>query len=251
MENKILDERSFNYFRLDNEFIDEQSKKCGWQGTIVYTALCRHANKQGTCFPSINTLAKELSVNRKTVMKGLDSLEKRRIITIEKTIRSDGGYSNNVYNLKDKRYWIVDDLHTPQSTTRTTPSVSEGLPLVPEKDSKNTNNKYTNNKELADKSADVGNFKIKDDINSILEEFYTFNPGLNFGNKTQRDAVSFLINKFGKDELLGMIKWYKEKISDRFCPVATTPLAFKNKIGEIMVYAEKLKQPVKGGITII
>lgn len=106
---------------------------------------------------------------------------------------------------------------------------------------------------LADKSAEAEteHLKIKDDVNSILDEFYKFNPGLNFGNKTQRDATQFLINKFGKDELIGMITWFKDKMSDRFCPVATTPLAFKNKLGEIMVYAEKLKQPVKGGITII
>lgn len=106
---------------------------------------------------------------------------------------------------------------------------------------------------LADKSAEqeVEHLKVKDDINSILEEFYTFNPGLNFGNKTQREAVSFLLSKYDKEKLLAMITWYKSKLSDRFCPVATTPLAFKNKLGEIMVYAEKLKQPSKGGITII
>ena len=34
-------------------------------------------------------------------------------------------------------------------------------------------------------------------------------------------------------------------MSDRFCPTATNPLAFKNKLGDIIAYADKLKEANK------
>jgi hypothetical protein len=80
-----------------------------------------------------------------------------------------------------------------------------------------------------------------DSINLVMEKFYEFNPGLNFGNKTQRKATEDLIKKFTLENLIGMVEWYKTKMSDKYCPTATTPLAFKEKIGDIKVYADKLK----------
>jgi len=83
--------------------------------------------------------------------------------------------------------------------------------------------------------------KENPNINLVMEKFYEFNPGLNFGNKTQRKATEDLIKKFSLEKLIGMVDWYKTKMSDKYCPTATTPLAFKEKIGDIKVYADKLK----------
>jgi len=76
-------------------------------------------------------------------------------------------------------------------------------------------------------------------VNEILNEFYEFNPTLNFGNTNQRKAVEELINKFGLEELKIMIKQYREVMSDKFCPIATTPIAFKSKLGDIMAHFKK------------
>ncbi len=81
----------------------------------------------------------------------------------------------------------------------------------------------------------------KKPINEVLKEFYEINPTLNFGHAGYRKAAEELLNKFPLDQLISMIKWYKGVMSDRFCPVATTPLAFKNKLGDIKAYADKLK----------
>lgn len=78
-------------------------------------------------------------------------------------------------------------------------------------------------------------------VNEIFKKFYEINPGLNFGNKTQREAANYLIKKFGSDCLIGMINWYISRMQDKYCPVATTPLAFKEKLGDIKNYADKLK----------
>ena len=81
----------------------------------------------------------------------------------------------------------------------------------------------------------------KNPINMVLDEFFNINPTLNYGNNTQRKAAQDLINMFGLDQLIPMIRWYITQTSSPFCPVATTPLAFKNKISEIKIYADKLK----------
>jgi len=81
----------------------------------------------------------------------------------------------------------------------------------------------------------------KNPINMVLDEFFNINPTLNYGNNTQRKAAQDLINIFGLDQLIPMIRWYITQTSSPFCPVATTPLAFKNKISEIKIYADKLK----------
>ena len=81
----------------------------------------------------------------------------------------------------------------------------------------------------------------KNPINMVLDEFFNINPTLNYGNNTQRKAAQDLINMFGLDQLIPMIRWYATQTSNPFCPVATTPLTFKNKISEIKIYADKLK----------
>lgn len=83
--------------------------------------------------------------------------------------------------------------------------------------------------------------EVTDSVNIVMNKFYEINPGLNFANKTQRKAVEELINKFTLEKLLSMLVWYFSKLDDKFCPVATTPLAFKEKIGDIKVFADKLK----------
>jgi hypothetical protein len=50
-----------------------------------------------------------------------------------------------------------------------------------------------------------------------------------------------MINKWGVDMLVAMIQKYKEYINEKYIPVATTPLAFKNKIGDIKVAIDKIK----------
>lgn len=258
MNNKVLDERSFNYFRVDNEFVDQQVKKCGWQGMIVYISLCRHANKKGTCYPSINYIARELGVDRKTIMKGIDLLAERKIITIKKTIRKDGGQSNNVYSLIDKRYWLADDIEdNPQSTTRTTPSVLEGLPLVPEKDSKNTNNNNTNNKEQAETSSAVSVEEITEnlvehskEIQEIFKLFYEINPTINFGNKTQRKAAEEMIKKFGAEKTTKTVEFAISVQGKRYAPTITNPLELKNNMGKLLTYYKREQEPVKSSMPV-
>lgn len=78
-------------------------------------------------------------------------------------------------------------------------------------------------------------------VNKVMDEFYEINPTLNYGNITQRRAVDDMIKRWGEDNLVAMVRKYKENINERFMPVATTPLAFKNKVGDIKVAIDKLE----------
>lgn len=79
------------------------------------------------------------------------------------------------------------------------------------------------------------------EINLILYEFYKVNPTINFSNCHNRNSSRDLIKKFGVEKAVAMIQWHQSKMGDKYCPTATTPTAFKEKLGDISVYANKLK----------
>ena len=79
------------------------------------------------------------------------------------------------------------------------------------------------------------------EINKVIDEFYKINPTINYVNCQNRNASKDLIKKFGLEKLIAMIQWYQSKMSDKYCPIATTPKIFKDKLGDIIAYANKLK----------
>lgn len=215
------------------------NKKISSTAKILYAIISSLTNEKGYCWASNKYLGEVLDI------------KERQISDIINTLVDIGLINSVITDNYKRKITLTGKIVVTQKTAKGVAKKCVGGSKKVLHN--NIKEYYKDNTILADKSAEqeVEHLKVKDDINSILEEFYTFNPGLNFGNKTQREAVSFLLSKYDKEKLLAMITWYKSKLSDRFCPVATTPLAFKNKLGEIMVYAEKLKQPSKGGITII
>ena len=56
-------------------------------------------DKNGTCYPSIGTISKELMLSRNTVKRGIDDLVKAGFIQKETRLRDNGGRSSNLYRL--------------------------------------------------------------------------------------------------------------------------------------------------------
>lgn len=80
------------------------------------------------------------------------------------------------------------------------------------------------------------------EINLIIDEFYKINPLINYANCSERNACKELLKKFKKEELILMIQFHISKMQeDKYWPTATTPIAFKNKFGDIKANADKLK----------
>ena len=103
------------------------------------------------------------------------------------------------------------------------------------------NQTIDNNKEYIEKTTNIADKSASNEINLILNEFKSLNPLIKFGNTTERKAVETLLKEYGFEKTTKMIRLYKERMSDKFCPVATKPTAFVRKMGEIAVYFAKLK----------
>lgn len=66
----------------------------------VYMYLRDRAGKDGTCFPSIPTIAAELNISKSTVKRALSDLEKAGYIRRERRYRQTGGNSSNLYHVR-------------------------------------------------------------------------------------------------------------------------------------------------------
>ena len=67
---------------------------------VVYMYLRDRADKNGSCFPAISTIASELKLSKSTVKRALNDLEKAHYIKRERRYRQSGGNSSNLYFLE-------------------------------------------------------------------------------------------------------------------------------------------------------
>lgn len=87
-------------------------------------------------------------------------------------------------------------------------------------------------------------------IVDIMHIFTSINPLLNYGNKTERKAVQFLIEKcksFPKVQRMAQYVTSQEYIADKFSPTIIKPTQLKNKLGELLKYYESHKPENKKG----
>lgn len=66
----------------------------------VYVYLDDRANKDGECWPSISTIAKELKLSQSTVRRALNDLRKADFIETEQRYRKNDAKSSLLYKLK-------------------------------------------------------------------------------------------------------------------------------------------------------
>ena len=67
----------------------------------VYMYLKDRANRSGTCWPGINTIAKDLHLSRSTVKRALGDLTMRGFIKKELCYRENGSNSSNLYSVQN------------------------------------------------------------------------------------------------------------------------------------------------------
>lgn len=103
MFDKIRDLRIKEKFTIDDAYLNGYARVCGLIATGVYLSLCRHADKNQTCFPGKKLIAEELAISERSVYAGIKELEKQGIIKIKKQERGKrGAYGSNTYILLDK-----------------------------------------------------------------------------------------------------------------------------------------------------
>lgn len=98
---EIRDLRQKEQFILDDVFLNGYAKFVGIYAVGVYCSFCRHANKEQTSWPSIETIAGELGIGRNSVIDAIKRLEFWGTVV---KIRV-GKMANNRYVLTNKKTW--------------------------------------------------------------------------------------------------------------------------------------------------
>ena len=77
-----------------------QDEELSVRAKVVLIYLRDHANKQGACWPGINTIAAGVSLSRSTVKRALDGLVKLGLVEKTHRWRENGSLSSNLYRVK-------------------------------------------------------------------------------------------------------------------------------------------------------
>ena len=67
------------------------------RAVAVYLYLKDRANKEGTCYPAIGTIARELGLSVSTVKRAVNDLEREGFIRKKQRWRENGGRSSLLY----------------------------------------------------------------------------------------------------------------------------------------------------------
>jgi DNA-binding GntR family transcriptional regulator len=71
----------------------------GHRARSVYMYLRDHADKEGRCWPGIQTIAAELRLSRSTVKRALSELCREGLIVKAPRWRENGSYTSNLYQI--------------------------------------------------------------------------------------------------------------------------------------------------------
>lgn len=164
----------------------------------VYIWICRHADDDGICFPSINRLAKCSGVSKSRTKKCIKELEEKKLITKEQRKNKDN-YKSNLYQIQIVDMEVDegragDDLGQEMTKGR----AGDDLGVGQEKATKETHNKDTqirNAKALAAKPQ-YGDPYINNLILFFKEQM---RGGLDGTQRENRRYACMLINKMKKD----------------------------------------------------
>ena len=114
-----------NFFMVPNRIFDLELKP---RDFTVYCCLLRHSDsKDGSCFPSRRVIAKECSMDRKTVDSAIENLSSLGLVKKIQRHREDGTRTSNLYYVaslleQSKSFvGIVSEFPIKKKTHRTKP----------------------------------------------------------------------------------------------------------------------------------
>lgn len=201
-QRRIIDRRRKEKFMMDDEYLNGQARLCGWQSTLVYNSLCRHANIKQESFPSIKLMAEQHGVGRNTILKGIKNLEKRNVIKVEKKRTKDGKWLNNVYILLDKSEWDYSRVPVKDMVSRVPlecqPCPSGKPDGVPVEDTKET---HSEGNTFKDKKKNFSERTVeREQSKNIVQPVFKFYEPDN--SETTEEDIEQFNSDFGCDSLL-------------------------------------------------
>ncbi|EDN66644.1 hypothetical protein BGP_6112 [Beggiatoa sp. PS] len=103
MVSKIKDARKLNIWYSEDEFFDYGvTKHIGVSAAIVYFALCRHADRDGKAFPSVELLVQECGLSNRVVAKSTRTLKQFSLIEIKRN-----KHQHNIYYVQSVKNAIT------------------------------------------------------------------------------------------------------------------------------------------------
>lgn len=69
------------------------------RAVAVYLYLKERANKEGTCYPAIGTIARDLSLSASTVKRAISDLEQTGFVKKKQRWRDNGGKSSLLFEI--------------------------------------------------------------------------------------------------------------------------------------------------------
>ena len=70
------------------------------RAVAVYLYLYDRANRDGECWPSIPTIARELKLSESTVRRAIQDLKKAELLVTEQRYRAWGGKSSLLFQIR-------------------------------------------------------------------------------------------------------------------------------------------------------
>jgi hypothetical protein len=90
-------ERRLPFTLIENIVLEDQ--ELGAVDVLVYLALAKHADDEGTCWPSLATIGKVARCGRTAALKSIATLEAHGYLKRKNRFRPDGGVTSNFYQL--------------------------------------------------------------------------------------------------------------------------------------------------------
>lgn len=230
----------------DDAYLNGYARICGIYATGVYMSLCRHVNKQQTCFPGIDHIAEELNISRPSVIKGIKALEDQSIILVIRSKRKDGKQLPNEYALIDKSLWKPKA----ESTTFTREAESTTLQsrvneIYSAESTRLTVRKHKEKVTQKQQYASQNDARL---IESVIESFKGISPTETprwYGNKTQRGAADRLISVYGFDHVQKVIALLPKTNKIPYFPSINSPDQLSKKWKQLEAAFERKKTESK------
>lgn len=238
---QVRDMRHKGKFQIDDVYLNGYAKKVGVYGSAVYMSLCRHADTQQKCWPSIKKLAEEHDCSEKQISRAIKSLEDLNII---KKLRL-GKKLVNRYYLLDKSEWTNSPI-TKTSEETHSPIIADSQSYHQGTDSpfhiKETQLKETQYEGIVSKDTN----DVSNDINTIIGRFSAINANYASLYKipAERKAIAEMLKLWKEDDIKYFLDNLQKLHEDKYFPKAVKPTKWLQKQAEIYLYLKNLKPKV-------
>lgn len=195
---------------------------------LLYGEITALTSKEGFCWASNAYFAKLYGTTQKTVSRWIQEL------------KNIGAIDYTVENRNTRKITILVDRGIPKNVH----PVPQKCPGGDPQKCPHINTRYINTSNISAPQSGEGG-----EVNEIIDLFQEINPNTNqlFKRKHEREAVSRLLKKIGREKLEAAILAVKESNGMEYAPVITTPRELEERFGKLVAFWQKKRsKPIIG-----